>query len=280
MKVFHKSDFAMATRINLLLPNIDEQYGNDLYTKVMDEIVRVEALLSCFDTNSEIYRINRDAFESDIVIDKEMFNLLKLCQEVFLTTNKKFDVTISALKSFNKEKKIIDLLPKFGADKYHLNKDKSTIRFENKYIKIDLGAIGKGYALKRVESILKKHNTESGIVSFGESSILAIGSHPVGEYWPISIDNPSNDERGFKMKNSSLSVSGVNLENYKKTQDFEHLINPQNAKVDFQTKLCCVHARCPVEAEILSTCLFLMDETEFIKTTNIFKHYIDHMVFC
>ena len=139
--------------------------------------------------------------------------------------------------------KIIKIDNHPNADKLHL-------------VTVDLGGIGKGYALTRIRELLEKNGVEKALVNFGNSSVLAVGSHPLGDYWPVGVDNPFTKEHmaDLKLRDTSLSVSG-NMPSHPR-----HIVNPLTGKFVEAKKMVSVVAKDPVVAEVLTTAFMVADE--------------------
>src|SRR5256885_12608422 len=74
----------------------------------------------------------------------------------------------------------------------HLNHQDFTVRFGVEGVILDLGAIGKGYAIDRATEILRDAGVTSGLLHSGTSTVSAIGNPPDEEAWIIAIENPAN----------------------------------------------------------------------------------------
>ena len=114
---------------------------------------------------------------------------------------------------------------------------------------LDFGGFAKGYALKWAGTFLRAEGAGCAFVNFGNSSILAIGEHPGGGGWKVSLPNPwtglAVDE--FSLTDTALSVSG-NSPKY-----VGHIVNPLTGQKDISRKMSSVVCRDPLDAEILST---------------------------
>ena len=104
--------------------------------------------------------------------------------------------------------------------------------------------------------ILEKNGVEKALVNFGNSSVLAVGSHPLGDYWPVGVDNPFTKEHmaDLKLRDTSLSVSG-NMPTHPR-----HIVNPLTGKFVEAKKMVSVVAKDPVVAEVLTTAFMVADE--------------------
>jgi thiamine biosynthesis lipoprotein len=132
-----------------------------------------------------------------------------------------------------------------------------SIRFRTQGVQLDLGGFGKGYAVKRILPMLEEAGVSCALISFGESLIYGMGSHPYGDSWKIRI--PAADPSKplvYQLKNQALSISGNSLNNQKKFADSGHIVNPVTLSMARMEGLLSVKAADPERAEVLSTALF------------------------
>ena len=104
------------------------------------------------------------------------------------------------------------LLDSSGMKQVILDRDKMTIHFRNEVVQVDFGGFGKGYALERIRKLLLSHGILNAFISFGESSVLALGNHPHGTGWKAGVNHQmitGNSLFSFDLQNESLSTSGM-----------------------------------------------------------------------
>ncbi|WP_102407354.1 FAD:protein FMN transferase [Parabacteroides bouchesdurhonensis] len=225
----------MGTKLDALLIGGNQTVLEDAWNEATAKIERLHNQLNCFDPESAVSRINREAFHAPVPLDDELWNILVDCQRYNTLTEGYFDITLS---DFNK---------------VQLSEATHTISFLDEGISIDLGGYGKGYALQKMQSIFQFHGIEKALVNFGNSSVLAIGSHPHGDYWPVGIENPYTHETVYSVKlfDSSLSTSGNS------PQHPEHIKNPLTGEYVSERKIVSIVSANPVDAEILTTALMV-----------------------
>jgi hypothetical protein len=86
------------------------------------------------------------------------------------------------------------------------------VPFRNEVVQVDFGGFGKGYALERIRKLLLSHGILNAFISFGESSVLALGNHPHGTGWKAGVNHQmitGNSLFSFDLQNESLSTSGM-----------------------------------------------------------------------
>ena len=200
-----------------------------------DEIKRIENLLTKYNPDSEISKLNK---LGKLNVSPDTFYVIKKAKEFWQETDGAFDITVAPLvdlwgftdKNYivPGEGKIKETLRFIGSDKIILNDKDNVIEFEFPEIKIDLGAIAKGYALDCAVKKLKENNIKSCLIDAG-GQIYALGDK-FGHPWKIAIKNPhSNDITDYlELKNQSVATSGDYEQyfiNHKKR--YSHIFNPK-----------------------------------------------------
>ena len=150
---------AMATAFEIVLP-----FGGDAAMKhgeaAFDLIDDLESQLTVYRDNSEVSRLNRTAFAAPVPVEDGLFRLLELATRISAETDGAFDVTAGALIKawgfFRGPRRVPSAaeraaaLTHVGMQAVELDADRRTVRFRRPGLEINLGSIGKGYALDRV----------------------------------------------------------------------------------------------------------------------------------
>jgi thiamine biosynthesis lipoprotein len=137
-----------------------------------------------------------------------------------------------------------------------------------------LGGIGKGYALENIKRYCSENRITNALINFGDSSVTTIGTHPHGDYWPIGIQHAftsGSSIHTFALRDASLSTSGNTPNNRIKFGDTGHILNPLTGKFQNETMTVSVVTTSPIEAEVLSTALFIASDKEKAEILNRFK---------
>lgn len=281
---YHQGFFAMNTRCHMVFPGIDEDKAAHVFQLLKSETERIEFILSRFIQDSEISKINRSAFNKTVKVSDEVFTILKTCQQYSDVSNGAFDVTLYPLIKYwngkgalqQQETGVEDVLKNLGMEHVILNGKEQTVSFDNKYIEIDLGGFGKGYALEKMNQLLQKFSVENAFISFGESSVLTIGNHPAGDGWRVGVNNyldPGNSLHTFRMHNGSMSTSSnFYVDDKGNLQNHQHVINP---KTGYPVKECAtvsVSAESPVLAEMLSTAILVSSPQTILEINDTFEN--------
>lgn len=227
----------MGTLFDLLVFGNDSILLHKVWEDISAEIIRLHKMLNRFDPLSEISSINRQAYEQEVKISEELMDILLDCKVYYKKTKGYFDITLRDYSMVT------------------CDKQSSVVSFSSPDIEIDLGGYAKGYTLKRIKTILGFYGIEKAFINFGNSSVFTLGNHPHGNCWSVGIVNPYNPAITLKKillrNNESLSVSGNSPQREK------HIKNPLNNSFNEEKKLISVIAPDPIEAEVLSTTLFV-----------------------
>lgn len=186
---------AMFTRVDIVI--YDSATRNDLMgivEKIEAEIARQESIGNRFDDKSELSIINRNAYQNEMSLSDELFNIISECLEYNKKSLGYFDITVNSLNGFRK-----------GTESIELDEQKHTIRFLHPDVKLDLSGFIKGYALRSAVGILKAENINNALVNLGNSSVCALGNHPYGQGWKVNI--PGTDAECV-LHNECLTTSG------------------------------------------------------------------------
>ncbi len=248
----------------------------EIYEAIYKETKRLEGKLSRFNPGSDIYKLNHSPGQ-EIVIDKEVFQVLSTCIEYYQLTEGLFDITVTPLlESWKinhgtrpvgyqpKKKEIIEVLSKSGANNIILNKNKGTALLKNEPVKLDLGGIGKGFALESINHLLEKMEVMNTVLSFGESSVLTRGRHPHGEKWKIGIQHILHENQylyTFQLNEGAISTS-ANIEIEENGKSKVHTVNPRTGYPVKGTKTVSVKTSLASMAEALSTALLVGNDKQ------------------
>ena len=242
---------AMATTFEVWLPagagqaaGADPEHLEAVATAALDEVARLEALLSRHDPTAEVARVNREASFAPVRVDVELFALLEDCRRRFTDTGGAFDVCAGSGRRF--------------ADDVELDADTRTVRFTHPDARIDLGGYGKGYALDAAGRIFDAFGVTSALAHGGTSSVLARGVQADETPWRIDLRDPFGGEpkapvAGVALTDAGLSSSAV----LHPGRPHTGLIDPRTGRAP-EPAGCAVVAPTALDAEVWSTALLVM----------------------
>jgi len=234
---------------------------------VFKEAARVEELLSKYKIDSEVSKLNR---LGKLKVSADTFYIIKKSKEFYEASSGAFDITVAPLVSLwgftNQEyslpsaNKIQETLSLVGSDKIILHTNDNVVEFKLPGMKIDLGAIAKGFALDCAVKELKKRNINNCLINAG-GQIYALGDR-FGKAWKIAIKDPRKVgvSSTLELRNQSASTSG----DYEQffligNKRYSHILNPKTGyPVDSDIMSITVVASTGLEADALSTAVFVM----------------------
>ncbi|NBC83274.1 MAG: hypothetical protein GVY19_07815 [Bacteroidetes bacterium] len=281
-KYYHNTFKAMGTRFDVVFFGVEKDTAQRLYTSIVAETKRIEQKLSTYQSNSSISLVNQYASQKELTVDQEIFDIILSCQEYCAKTLGYFDVSNGKVFKMIKGQNTSQLDDAFdfninANESIITNPSKRTIKFTSEHVAIDLGGYGKGLALQRVSDMVSENQIPSGLINFGDSSIMGIGTHPFGKNWAIGIKNiysPSQSACTIELNNQFLSVSGLQRDIETSNQPaLWHIFNPKTKEIQKGNKMVCALTNNAIDSEILSTSLLLTDD--LAEKKRILKKFFD-----
>src|SRR5437763_1849994 len=240
-ELFVQSRNAMGTVFAIYLYAQDAQHAEAWFEAAFDEVERLEEALSHYRATSELSRINRLAARQAVTTDPEVFALLETSLVYSRQTGGAFDVTVGPLLRawgfvggkgrFPTDDELRVAKENVGFDKVHLDPAARTVRFASPGVELDLGAIGKGYAVDRTVKVLREAGVETALVDAGSSTVYAVNAPPGKNGWTVRVPQPGDRSKTVAtvtLRNESLSTSG-NYENFFQIDGrrYCHVIDPR-----------------------------------------------------
>jgi FAD:protein FMN transferase len=207
----------------------------------IDEIKRIEKLLTTFKEDSQTSLINNNAGIEPVAVDNEVYSLIERSMGISKITQGAFDITYGSLDKslWNFDKQMTALPSKEEALKkvylinYNniiLDPENRTVFLKEKGMRIGFGGIGKGYAAETAKNLLVANGVKSGIIN-ASGDLTAWGMQPSGKPWRIGISNPDSPEKVFSymdISGKAVATSG-NYEKYVMIggKKYSHTIDPK-----------------------------------------------------
>lgn len=263
---------AMATLFELLIP-YGQPAAAEIANDALDLIDQLESQLTVYRDDSEVSTINQSAHAAAVPVEEKLFALLELAARLTDGTWGAFDVTagplIKAWGFFRRQGRMPtpaerqEALNRVGMRHVELNRDNRSIRFRRPGVEINLGSIGKGYALDRVAEAIRSRGVGSALLHGGGSSVLAIGGRPGdGNGWPIGIRHPADETRRIAtlhLRDRALGTSAATFQNFDyNKRKLGHLLDPRSGRPAEGIASASAVAPTAAEADALATAFYVL----------------------
>ena len=210
---------AMACRFEVTLSGEDAHHV-PAAREVLDEVDRIESSLTVFRETSDLVRLNQAAGHAPVAVDEALFGLLRLCRELHARTGGTFDITTTPLSRcwgflrregrLPSAEEIKAARALVGMDAVELDEAHRTVRFRRPGMELNLGSIGKGFALGQVAARLRQHGVRHALLSAGGSSVLALGGRGAGWVVDLRSRQVSRDRLArVRLRDAALATSGA-----------------------------------------------------------------------
>lgn len=233
---------AMATTFKATLVHGDSVYARQAAAAAWVELDLLESLLSRFVQSSDISRINGLERGQATVVQLDTFDCLRIALELHRETGGTFDVAYGSHG------------PRSERPRFELDKSRHTVRVLADGVRLDLGAIGKGFALDRMAAILADWGVDASLLAASTSTVLATGSPVGGDGWPIAFGSEETPQR-IRLKGRAFSGSGTGVRG-------SHIIDPRTGRPATGPFRAWTLAPSAAVADALSTAFMVMSETE------------------
>ncbi len=200
---------AMATTFRVQVVADDAVYARQAAAAAFEELERLERLLSRYEESSDISRINRLSAGQRTVVAVETFACLNAAQQLKQKTGGAFDVAYASAD---------------GRDtaSFRLDRASHTVEVLARRVQIDLGGIGKGYALDRMMRLLREWDISAAMLWASTSTVLAFGHPQLDRDWTVDFGS-DGDLRRQTLRGTALSASGTAIKG-------NHIVNPRTGR--------------------------------------------------
>lgn len=268
----------MATRFEFVLHGSNPTALRAAAEEALDEVDRLEKLLSLYRPHSDIARMNLGAAAGPVRIAPETFRLLQRAVALSASTRGAFDVTAGALVrawgflggtgTVADPAVVAEARACVGPDRLELNEADFTVRFARPGVLVDLGSIGKGYALDRAAELLRDAGVTSALLHGGTSTVIALGQPPEAAAWKVALPGAGS----VALRDESLSVSAGWGKAFTDAagRELGHVIDPRRGEPVAGRRFAAVVAASATDSDALSTAALLADEMELERLRGAF----------
>ena len=240
-KIIKVTALLMGNQFEISAVSLSEEVANQSIHAAINEIKRIEKLLTTYHDSSETNLINRNAGIAAVAVSEEIFNLIERSIRISAVTQGAFDITYGSIdkslwnfdtqmKSLPDKETAKEMVRLINYRNIILDRENTTVFLNEKGMRIGFGGIGKGYAAEMAKTTMQQLGITSGIVN-ASGDLTTWGVQPNGEEWTIGIANPNILGEVF----SFLKISGLAVAtsgNYEKFividgKKYSHTIDPR-----------------------------------------------------
>jgi thiamine biosynthesis lipoprotein len=268
---YKKTASLLGSPFDITVVAIDSIHANDYTNAAIDEVKRIENLISDWIPTTQISTVNNNAGIQPVKVDIEVYELVERALKISKLTDGAFDISYASMdriwkfdgsmKKMPSKDEIKKSVEKVGYQNVILNLKDTTIFLKNKGMKIGLGGIGQGYIADKIKELLKLKDCESGLVNVS-GDISTWGKQLDGKPWTIGIINPMNKNKvfaTFPLEDTAVETSG----SYEKYVTFNgkrysHIIDPRTGYPASGIVSISVFAKQTEMADALATGIFVM----------------------
>lgn len=276
----------MATRFELVLQGEEPVALRAAGEEALDEIDRLEAQLSLFRPSSEIAHLNALAARGPVRVTPGLFALLQHAKKLHAETFGAFDVTVAPLVRcwgfmggtgrIPRPEELEAARSSVGMQHVELERADFSVRFAREGVMLDLGAIGKGYAIERAALLLREAGVTSALLHGGTSTVYALGKQSNGQVWQVAVENPTTalgpgrptvscepspraPMATVPLTDEAMSVSAVWGKSFEADgKVFGHVLDPRSGQPVSGAVLAAVVLPSATETDALSTALLTL----------------------
>jgi FAD:protein FMN transferase len=263
----HKTKYSMGTVYEIAVYDEQPERASAAIDNAFAEIVRLDAMMSNYRPESDLSRLNRDGHFHPVKVPRELYKVIEESTKYSRLSGGKFDITVAPLVDMWKaalrgarvasEAEQEKLRACVGYEKIEFIPP-DEVEFHSPCMRIDMGSIGKGYAVDRAVGILRANGIKNALVDAGQSSIYGMGAPPGQKAWEIHLCDPSKRVDPIVMlSENSVSTSEQTPVSLLGNETAGHIIDPDNGK-PLETKYALsIVAKTGTASDALSTTLLL-----------------------
>jgi thiamine biosynthesis lipoprotein len=280
---YKRADAIMGTRIYVELWDTDAAHGEASIDAVMAEMRRIDELMSHYKPESPLSHINQHAADYPVEVPKELFDLIKLSTHYSEITEGAFDITYASVGYLYDypehvhptEAQIKAALPAVNWRNMKFDDARHSVFFEHKGMRIDLGGIGKGYAVDQGIGILQKRGIQHAVVTAGGDTRI-IGDH-MGRAWLVAIRHPDDPKKvvtRIPLSDAAMSTSG----DYERYFDengvrYHHIIDPKTGHSASKVRSATIIGPTATQTDGMSKTAFVLGPEKALEIINRLPEY-------
>jgi len=262
-KIHASTHRAMAATFQIRIAGQEARYARQTAEEAFGLLDRLEAQLSRFRPTSDVYQLNRLGDVTILRVAPAVFDCLRKAARYQSLTGGAFDVTLGPIAELWKkpsppaEAEVAAAKKRAGMGLLELDEENLTVRPRVLGVQVDLGGIGKGYAVDRMAALLKDWGVKAALLHGGHSSVLALGSAPGKAGWPVALPDPEDRSRTLvtlQLRDRALGASGLHRG--------RHILDPRTGRPARHHAATWALAPSATEADALSTAFMVMTQAD------------------
>ena len=268
----YKKKYIMGTVFEVAAYDQSSEHASDAIEKAFREIARIDDLLSNYKPDSALSNLNRSAHFHAERVPSDLYRVVDQAVQFSRLSGGKFDISIAPLVNLWKAALRGEGTPSrarqeevrscVGYERIELTPP-DRISFRSSCLQLDLGAIGKGYAVDRAAEVLHSLGIRNALVNAGGSTILAMGAPPNQKAWLVHLRDPSNKiDPQVMLKDESVSTSEQTAPSLLGNDSAGHIIDPDTGLPLKTVFVVSVVSRTATASDALSTTLLLLGPTK------------------
>lgn len=264
----HKKKYIMGTVYEIVAYDPSPQRASLAVDKALQEIVRLDGVMSNFKPDSDLSRLNRNGHFHPQPVSPDLYDAIRESLTYSRLSDGQFDITVAPLvdlwkaalrgdrvPSAEEQEKLRDCV---GYQKIQLMPP-NRVRFHSTCMRIDLGSIGKGYAVDRAADILRSYGIKSALINAGQSTIYGLGAPPGKTAWLVHLRDPSGKvDPQVLLCDESVSTSEQTPPSLLGNDAAGHIIDPETGQPLQTSYALSIVAKSGTASDALSTTLLLL----------------------
>ena len=213
----YQKKYIMGTVFEIAAYDESSQHASTAIDQAFQEIVQVDDELSNYKSESALSQLNRSAHFNAETVPSDLYRVIEAAVQFSKLSDGKFDVSVAPLVNLWKASLSGDAEPTLeqqqevkrcvGYEKIEFIAPRQ-ISFRSPCMQLDLGAIGKGYAVDRAAEVLRGAGILNALINAGGSTMLAMGAPPGQSAWLVHLRDPSHKiDPQVMLKDESVSTS-------------------------------------------------------------------------
>ncbi len=253
----------------------DQATGEAAIAAALDEVERLETILSDHDPESELFKLSSSApSQEPVTVSDDLWNVLAAAEAFREATDGAFDITVGPLTTLWRQSRRSGKLPRddklaaaraaVGPDGIDFFHDSKSVRLTKPSMRLDPGGIGMGYAADRAMDILKANGITSAMID-ASGDILVSGPPPGADAWRIMVAplRPGGDGETIEIINAAITTSGdayqaVEIDGVR----YSHIVDPRTGIGVRGPIAVAVIAADTTAADVLATAANVLGSTE------------------